>query len=197
MMRVPTGILISGRGSNMRALVEAARDPSYPAVIACVVSNRPEAAGLAFARDAGIETAVIDHRQFESRERFDATLRDCLVSMGCEIVACAGYMRIMTPVLIAAFEGRMLNIHPSLLPAYKGLHTHERAIADRATLHGCTVHLVTEELDAGPILMQAEVPVAPDDTPETLAARVLAEEHRIYPQALAMLARQLQAKTSN
>jgi phosphoribosylglycinamide formyltransferase-1 len=197
MRRIPTGILISGRGSNMRALVEAARAPSYPADIVCVVSNRADAQGLAYARSAGVATHVIDYRQFESRERFDAALLDYLRGQSCEIVACAGYMRIMTPVLISAFEGRMLNIHPSLLPAYKGLHTHERALADGAARHGCTVHLVTEELDAGPILMQAEVPVLPQDTPSTLAARVLAEEHRIYPLALAALAREIQAKTSN
>lgn len=197
MRRVPTGILISGRGSNMRALIEAAREPSYPAEIVCVASNREDADGLAFARRAGIAAHAIDHRHFTNRERFDAAMRDYLLGQSCEIVACAGYMRIMTPVLVSAFEGRMLNIHPSLLPAYKGLNTHERALADGATRHGCTVHLVTEELDAGPFLMQAEVPVLPQDTPATLAARVLAEEHRIYPLALAALAEKLQAKTSN
>lgn len=197
MRRIPTGILISGRGSNMRALVAAARAPSYPAEIVCVASNREDAAGLEFARHAGIAKHVIDHRRFESRDRFDLAMRDYLLGMSCEIVACAGYMRIMTPALISAFEGRMLNIHPSLLPAYRGLHTHERALADGAARHGCTVHLVTEELDAGPILMQAEVPVLPDDTAETLAARVLKEEHRIYPLALAALAGKLQEKTSN
>ena len=183
-MRV--AILISGRGSNMVALIEAAADPAFPAEIALVLSNRPEAAGLARAAAAGIATKVIDHKAYASREEFEAALDQYLRSMDVEIVALAGFMRVLTAGFIAGWEGRMINIHPSLLPAYKGLHTHERVLADGGTEHGCTVHHVTAELDAGPIILQAKVPVMPGDTPESLAARVLKEEHRIYPQALAM-----------
>ena len=196
MTRTRTAILISGRGSNMMALVEAAKEKSFPAEIVCVVANRPEAPGLKFAADNGIATKVIDHKVFASREDFDTALHDYLVSQAIELIACAGFMRIMTADLIAKWQGRMLNIHPSLLPAYKGLHTHERALADGATTHGCTVHFVSAELDSGEIILQAGVPVLNGDTPETLAARVLKEEHRVYPQALALIARKLQAKTS-
>ena len=196
MTRTRTAILISGRGSNMMALVEAAKEKSFPAEIVCVVANRPEAPGLKFAADNGIATKVIDHKLFASREAFDTALHDYLLSRRIELIACAGFMRIMTADLIAKWQGRMLNIHPSLLPAYKGLHTHERALADGATTHGCTVHFVSAELDSGEIILQAETPVLTGDTPETLAARVLKEEHRVYPQALALIARKLQAKTS-
>ena len=196
MTRTRTAILISGRGSNMMALVEAAKEKSFPAEIVCVVANRPEAPGLKFAADNGIATKVIDHKLFASREAFDTALHDYLLSRRIELIACAGFMRIMTTDLIAKWQGRMLNIHPSLLPAYKGLHTHERALADGATTHGCTVHFVSAELDSGEIILQAEVPVLNGDTPETLAARVLKEEHRVYPQALALIARKFQAKTS-
>lgn len=196
MRKARAGVLISGRGSNMMSLVEAARAADYPAEIVCVVSNRADAKGLEFAAAHGIATKVIDHKAYASREAFDAALDEYLKSQTLDLIACAGFMRIMTPTLIAAWHGRMLNIHPSLLPAYKGLHTHERAIADGATVHGCTVHLVTPDLDDGPIILQAEVPVRPDDTPEVLAARVLKEEHRIYPEALALVARRIQAKTS-
>jgi phosphoribosylglycinamide formyltransferase-1 len=180
----------------MMALVEAAQAPDYPVEIACVVSNRPEAKGLAYATGQGISTKVIDHRTYVSREAFDAALGDYLKTQKLDLVVCAGFMRFMTPALIHQWRGRMLNIHPSFLPEYPGLHTHERAIAEGAKVHGCTVHLVTEELDNGPIILQTEVPVLPNDTPEILAERVLKEEHRIYPKALAMVARQLQAKTS-
>ena len=172
----------------MRALIEAARDPSYPAEIVCVLSNRADAQGLDYAKLHGIASKVIDHTAFATREAFDVAVNDYLQSQRCDIVACAGFMRLMTPVLTAAWRGRMLNIHPSLLPAYPGLHTHERALADGVKVHGCTVHLVSDELDGGPILAQAEVQVLPGDTPEILAARVLKEEHRIYPQALAEFA---------
>lgn len=191
MRKARTGVLISGRGSNMMALAEAARDPAFPAEIVCVVSNTAEAGGLDFARANGIAAEVISHKAHASREAFEAALDAHLRSMDVQIVALAGFMRVLTAGFIAGWEGRMINIHPSLLPAYKGLHTHERALADGATRHGCTVHLVTAELDAGPILRQAEVPVLPGDTPDTLAVRVLKEEHRIYPEALAMLARRL------
>ena len=191
MRKARTAILISGRGSNMMELVEAARDPAYPAEVVCVVSNRADAKGLDFAAANGIAAKVIDHKAFATREAFEAALDDYLRSMSVEIIALAGFMRVLTAGFIARWEGRMINIHPSLLPAYKGLHTHERAIADGAKTHGCSVHLVTPELDAGPVLLQAEVPVLPGDTPDTLSARVLREEHRIYPQALAMLAERI------
>lgn len=193
MRKARTGVLISGRGSNMMALVEAARDPAFPAEIVCVVSNKADAKGLEFAAANGIAAKVIDHKAYASREEFEAALDQYLRSMDVEIVALAGFMRVLTAGFIAGWEGRMINIHPSLLPAYKGLHTHERALADGAVSHGCTVHLVTPELDAGPILLQAEVPVLAGDTPDTLAARVLKEEHRIYPEALAMLAARIHA----
>ncbi len=180
----------------MMALVEAARAPDYPAEIGCVVSNRADAKGLEFAAAEGIATAVIDHKSYPSREAFEATLDAHLRAQRIEIIACAGFMRILSADFVKDWEGRMINIHPSLLPAYKGLHTHERVLADGATVHGCTVHGVTAELDGGPIILQAEVPVLAGDGAETLAARVLKEEHRIYPQALALLARQLQAKIS-
>jgi phosphoribosylglycinamide formyltransferase-1 len=181
-------ILISGQGSNMRALVAAARDPAYPAEIALVLSNRPDAAGVAWARGQGIPTAVIDHKTYASRDEFDAAVDRKLKENGIAIVCCAGFMRIMTPLLVEGWRDRMLNIHPSLLPAYRGLHTHERALADGVRIHGCTVHLVRQEVDTGPILAQAAVPVIPGDTPETLSDRVLAAEHAIYPVALARLA---------
>ena len=191
MTKARTAILISGRGSNMMALVEAARDPAYPAEIVCVLSNRADAKGLDFAAANGIATTVIDHKAYASREDFEAALDGYLRSAGVEIIALAGFMRVLTAGFIARWEGRMINIHPSLLPAYKGLHTHERALADGAKTHGCSVHLVTPELDGGPVLLQAEVPVLADDTPDTLAARVLRQEHRIYPQALALLAERI------
>lgn len=188
MTRARTAILISGRGSNMMALVNAARDAAYPAEIACVVSNRADAKGLDFATANGIPTKVIDHKAFVTREAFELALDAYLRSMKVEIIALAGFMRVLTAGFIAGWEARMINIHPSLLPAYKGLHTHERALADGATVHGCSVHLVTPELDGGPVLLQAEVPVLAGDTPEKLSARVLEQEHRIYPQALSLLA---------
>lgn len=196
MRKIRAGVLISGRGSNMMALVEAARAADYPAEIACVVSNKADAAGLGFAREHGIATRVIDHKAYGNREQFEAALDDYLRSQEVDIIACAGFMRILSAGFVKGWEGRMINIHPSLLPAYKGLHTHERALADGVKCHGCTVHHVTAELDAGPVILQAEVPVLEGDTPDTLSARVLRQEHRIYPQALALLARSLQANTS-
>jgi phosphoribosylglycinamide formyltransferase-1 len=195
MRKLRTAILISGRGSNMMALVEAARAAEYPAEIVCVVANTADAKGLEFAAASGIATMVIDHKAFPSREAFEAALDAYLRSMNVEAIALAGFMRVLTAGFIAGWDGRMINIHPSLLPAYKGLHTHERAIADGAKLHGCSVHLVTPELDGGPVLLQAEVPVLPEDTADVLAARVLTEEHRIYPQALALLSHRIIAET--
>lgn len=191
MKRKRVGVLISGRGSNMAALVEAARDPAYPAEIVCVVSNRADAAGLQFAKTNGIATYVINHKDYTTREGFDAALNEYLQAQTLDLIACAGFMRIMTPVLLEPWTGRIINIHPSLLPLYKGTHTHERAIVDGAKVHGCSVHYVTAELDGGPVIARAEVPVLASDTPETLSARVLAEEHKLYPKALALMARQL------
>ena len=184
-MKRRVGILISGRGSNMAALIAAARDRAYSAEIVLVISNRPDAAGLTLARNAQIPAEVIDHRAFEAdRARHEAAINVALRAAGTEIVCLAGYMRVMTPYLVDAWQGRMLNIHPSLLPAFPGLHTHERALAAGVKLHGCTVHLVTHATDEGPILAQAAVPVLPDDTAEALADRVLAQAHVIYPPAL-------------
>ena len=191
MIRKRVGVLISGRGSNMAALVAAARDPAYPAEIACVVSNRPDAAGLEFAKAQGIATHVINHKDYATREAYDAALNDYLQSQKLDLVACAGFMRIMTPVLLEPWDGKMINIHPSLLPLYKGTRTHDRVIADGATVHGCSVHYVTAELDSGSVVAQAEVPVLPGDTAESLSARVLAEEHKLYPKALAIVANRL------
>jgi phosphoribosylglycinamide formyltransferase-1 len=185
----PVGILISGRGSNMAALLDAARAPAFPAKIALVVSNQPAAPGIALAAAAGVPTTVIDHRRFgKDRAAHEAAIDAALRDAGVEIVCLAGYMRLLTPFLVTAWQGRMLNIHPSLLPAFPGLHTHARALAAGVKLHGCTVHLVTQTMDEGPILAQAAVPVLPADTEDALAARVLAQEHRLYPAALAAFA---------
>jgi phosphoribosylglycinamide formyltransferase-1 len=188
--RTRVAILASGRGSNMTALLAAARDPAYPAEIALVLSNNPDAPALNHAVEAGIQARAIDHRPFRrDREAHERAIDAALSEAAIECVCLAGYMRLLTPYLTKRWAGRMLNIHPSLLPAFPGLHTHERALAAGAKQHGCTVHLVTEIMDEGPILGQAAVPVLADDTPDTLAARVLAQEHLLYP---AMLARHLE-----
>jgi len=173
-------VLLSGRGSNFQAMIEA----QLPIDIAAVISNRPQAAGLAYARSRGIHTVALDHTQYPDRAAFDALLADEIERHRPDLVVLAGYMRILSPAFIARFEGRLLNIHPSLLPMFPGLKTHERALAEGVKIHGCTVHFVTANLDHGPIVIQAAVPVRADDTPDTLAARVLAQEHRIYPQAI-------------
>jgi phosphoribosylglycinamide formyltransferase 1 len=188
MQKKRVGVLISGNGSNMRALVEAARAPDYPADIVFVGSNKPEAKGLEFAGSQGLANAVVNHKNYPSRETFDAAMNAELQKHHLDFICCAGFMRIMTPVLIAPWAGRMLNIHPSLLPAYPGLHTHERAMADGAKTHGASVHFVTEELDGGPVIAQTAVPVLAGDTADTLAARVLMIEHPLYVKALALVA---------
>lgn len=186
MIRRRVAILASGRGSNMAALIAAAADPAYPAEIALVLSNQPGAGALTAAAEAGIPATCVDHRPFgRDRAAHEAALHDELKRHGIEIICLAGYMRLLTPFLVDAWAGQMLNIHPSLLPAFPGLHTHERALAVGSALHGCTVHLVTAVMDEGPILAQAAVPVLPGDDPESLAQRVLAQEHRLYPAALA------------
>jgi phosphoribosylglycinamide formyltransferase-1 len=193
MAKKRVAVLISGRGSNMVSLIEAAKAPDYPAEIALVVSNRPDAAGLAHARAAGIATEVVDHTRFgKDREAFEHALQAVLEQNRIELVCLAGFMRLLTPWFVEHWSGRLLNIHPALLPAFKGLNTHERAIATGAKTHGATVHFVVPEMDSGPIIAQAEVPVLTTDTPETLAARVLTVEHRIYPEALRRVALQLE-----
>jgi phosphoribosylglycinamide formyltransferase 1 len=184
-MKRRVAVLISGRGSNMAALVSAARHPGYPAEIVLVLSNRPTARGLTLARDAGITARAIDHRPFGGdRAAHEAEINAALSAAEIEIVCLAGYMRLLTPLMVDAWRGRMLNIHPSLLPAFPGLHTHARALAAGVKLHGCTVHLVTQQMDEGPILAQAAVPVLDGDTEDRLADRVLVQEHAIYPAAL-------------
>jgi phosphoribosylglycinamide formyltransferase 1 len=189
MERKRVAILISGRGSNMAALIDAVANPDYPAEIALVVSNRPDAAGLARAQAAGIATLVIEHRPFGGdRAAFEQALDSELAARQIDLVCLAGFMRLFTAWFVSRWQGRMINIHPALLPAFKGLDTHERALVAGVKLHGASVHFVIPEMDSGPIIVQAAVPVLDDDTPETLAARVLAAEHRIYPLALRWLA---------
>jgi formyltetrahydrofolate-dependent phosphoribosylglycinamide formyltransferase len=193
MRKVRCAVLFSGTGSNLAALIEAAKSDDYPAEIVLAISNNPDAAGLAKARAAGVEAMVIDHRPFgKDREAHEFAIQAVLEKARTELVALAGYMRILTPFLVRAWAGRMLNIHPSLMPLYPGLHTHRRALEAGDSEAGATVHLVTTALDAGPTLGQARVPILPGDTEETLAARVLAEEHRLYPVCLADVARALQ-----
>jgi len=177
-------VLISGRGSNMEALVRRRMAESWPAQIVAVLSNRPDAAGLAFARAHGIETAVVDHRTHSTREAFDLALHGAVARHAPDLVVLAGFMRVLGPAFVRAWSGRLLNIHPSLLPSFPGLHTHQRALEAGCKVAGATVHFVTEALDHGPIVIQSAVPVHPDDTEDTLAARVLATEHQIYPRAV-------------
>ncbi|MEQ9334972.1 phosphoribosylglycinamide formyltransferase [Thalassobaculum sp.] len=186
--RKRVGVLISGRGSNLQSLLDAAADPAYPAEIALVISNKADAYGLVRAREAGVATAVVDHKAYAGRDAFDAAIDAALRDAGCELICLAGFMRIFTPGFVNRWPNRILNIHPSLLPSFTGLHVQRRAIEAGATIAGCTVHIVTPDLDAGPILAQAAVPVLADDTEASLSARILAQEHRLYPAALAWLA---------
>lgn len=187
--RKRVGVLISGRGSNMVSLAEAAQAPGYPAEIALVISNIPDVAGLDRARGFGIATATVDHRPFgKDREAFERAMDEQLRVNQIDLVVLAGFMRILTPWFVKRWEGRLINIHPSLLPLFKGTHTHAQALAAGVSEHGCSVHFVVPELDAGPVILQAKVPVLPGDDEETLAKRVLVEEHRLYPAALAEVA---------
>jgi phosphoribosylglycinamide formyltransferase 1 len=189
MTKKRAAVLISGRGSNMMALIEAANTKDYPAEIVLVLSNRPDAPGLKRAQDAGIATVVVDHRPFgEDREAFERALDDELRRHQIDLICLAGFMRLLTSWFIGRWRGRILNIHPALLPQFKGLHTHRRALEAGVKQHGATVHFVVEETDSGPVIRQESVPVLQDDTEETLAARILAIEHRIYPEALRMVA---------
>lgn len=181
MAKLKVGVLISGRGSNLAALIEAAKASDYPAEIGCVVSNRESAPGLAIAASAGIATAIVSHRDHPDRESFDRAVSAQLERHGVELVVLAGFMRIFSPWFPARWKDRLINIHPSLLPAFKGLHVQRQALDAGVRVSGCTAHLVTPDLDSGPIIAQAAVPVLPGDTEETLAARILRQEHRLYP----------------
>lgn len=187
--KLPIVVLISGSGSNLQSIIDAAVS-DMPVDIRAVISNRPDAYGLTRASEAGIATAVLENGNFADRESYDAALQELIDSYSPELVVLAGFMRILSDAFVRHYEGRMMNIHPSLLPKYRGLHTHARALEAGDKVAGCTVHFVTAELDAGPIITQARVPVVDGDTPETLAARVLKEEHRIYPEAIRQFAEQ-------
>lgn len=187
-MRKKVGVLVSGRGSNLQALIDACSDSTYPAEIVLVISNVADVFALERAAKAGIPTRVIPHKGFASREDFDTEMDKALRSAGVEIVCLAGFMRLLSARFVESWRNRMINIHPSLLPSFKGLHTHQRAIEAGVKLHGCTVHLVTPDLDDGPILVQAAVPVLAGDDEDSLAARVLEQEHKAYPLALRLLA---------
>jgi phosphoribosylglycinamide formyltransferase-1 len=193
MRRVRTGILISGRGTNMAALIEATKAPDYPAEIVLVISNVEGAGGLAVAESNGIKVLTIKHRDFATREAFEAILDIALTGAGVELICLAGFMRILSGSFIERWQGHLLNIHPSLLPQFRGLHTHEQALSAGVKTHGCTVHYVVPELDAGPIIAQSTVPVFDGDTADTLASRVLAEEIKLYPISLAKIAKSLSA----
>ncbi|HHI88875.1 MAG TPA: phosphoribosylglycinamide formyltransferase [Hellea balneolensis] len=184
MRKIRTAILISGSGSNMEALIRAAQAPDYPAEIVLVISNRPEAAGLAKAENLGVPARAIDHKAYDSRKAFEQDVDAVLRKHEVELVCNAGFMRLLSPWFVGRWRERILNIHPALLPKFPGLHTHERALAAGETVHGCTIHIVDEGMDTGRILAQAKVPVYRDDTPETLAKRVLAQEHKLYPETL-------------
>jgi len=186
--RKRVGVLISGRGSNLGALIEACKAPDYPAKIVLVISNLPSAQGLLRAESALIPALVINHKDFATREKFDAALDTALNEAGVELLCNAGFMRLHSEGFVARWRNRQLNVHPSLLPAFRGLHSHARVLEAGATITGCTVHFVRPEMDTGPIVAQAAVPVLPDDTPESLGARVLDAEHRLYPHALRLVA---------
>lgn len=188
MAKTRVGILISGRGSNMASLIKAAEASDYPAEIVTVISNRPAAGGLAVAAKAGIQSVVIDHKDYATRMAFEAKMHQALLDAGVDLICNAGFMRMLTGGFVDRWKNRQLNIHPSLLPSFPGLDTHERALREGVRIHGCTVHFVRLEMDTGPIVAQAAVAVMPGDTPDTLGARVLEAEHRLYPHALRLVA---------
>jgi len=188
MAQVKIAVLISGRGTNLQVLIDACAAPAFPGEIAAVVSNVPDAAGLERAFSAGIETRIVDHRAYPDRPAFEDALHDVLAHADAELVCLAGFMRLLTPRFVDRWHDRLINIHPSLLPSYKGLDTHRRVLADGVRLTGCTVHFVRPDMDAGPIIVQAAVPVRDDDDEDTLAARVLAAEHRCFPLAVRLIA---------
>jgi phosphoribosylglycinamide formyltransferase 1 len=186
--RKRTAILISGRGSNMAALIAAARSPDFPAEVALVLSNKPDAAGLALAKNAGIAVAAVDHKIYAGRDEFEGSMQAMLDIHRIDLICLAGFMRILSAPFVSRWRGRIINIHPSLLPSFPGLDTHRRALQAGVKIHGCTVHFVESELDAGPIIAQSEIAVLDDDTPESLAARVLEKEHELYARALSLVA---------
>ena len=188
MKTLKLAIFISGRGSNMNAIHEACKSPEYPAEISVVISNRPEATGLKTAEAAGIPVEIIDHKSYETREDFEDEIEDRLQSYDFDLIVLAGFMRVLTPSFVEKWPDQIINIHPSLLPDYKGVNTHKRAIEDGKTEGGCTVHFVNSDLDSGPVIAQKQVPILPEDTPETLAKRVLIQEHILYPKAIEILA---------
>lgn len=188
MARYKIAILISGRGSNMAALIEACKDDAHPADVALVISNRPDALGLEIARAADIPIRVIEHGDFDSREEFDAAMTAALAAAEVRLICLAGFMRLLSAEFCQRWRDRLINVHPSLLPAFKGLHVHKRMLETGVRIAGCTVHFVRPEMDEGPILVQAAVAIGADDTPETLAARILVQEHRIYPLAVRLIA---------
>ena len=188
MSKLKVAVLISGRGTNMGALARATMDPDFPAEIALVISNRPNVAGIDLAMEHDLPYAVIDHDDFDTREAHEAAMTEALNAVGVELVCLAGYMRILTESFIKAWRGKILNIHPSLLPAFRGVDTHERALERGVRVHGCTVHFVNAELDDGPIVLQAVVPVLPGDDADSLSERVLVAEHEVYPRALELIA---------
>lgn len=187
-MMLKLAVLISGRGSNLQALIDAAQQPGFPAQIACVISNKPDVQGLDRARAANIPAQVINHRDYPTREKFEEALDAKLAEIGVQLICLAGFMRILTPWFAERWQDRLINIHPSLLPAFPGLDTHQKALEYGVKFAGCTVHFVRAEMDHGPIILQAAVPVLQDDTEETLSARVLAAEHQIYPEAVRLIA---------
>lgn len=192
MKKIRLAVLISGRGSNMEALIKACADPQYPATIAVVISNRPDAPGIEKAKAAGLTTEIVDHKLFQGRPAFEAALQNAITKHGpIDLVCLAGFMRILTAGFVNQWQDHIINIHPSLLPDYKGLDTHARALADGKTEAGCTVHYVVPEMDDGPVIVQKRVPVIPGDTPDTLALRILAEEHGAYTEAVEIVARRI------
>ncbi len=187
-MRLRLGVLISGRGSNLQALIDAAKDPDFPAEVALVISNKPDAPGLDRAHAAGIPALVIRPRDYADKPAHEMAMTAALEQAGVGLVCLAGFMRLLSPCFVEHWQDRLINIHPSLLPAFPGLHTHEKALETGVRFHGCTVHFVRVEMDTGPIIVQAAVPVADKDTPDSLAARVLEQEHRAYPLAVRLIA---------
>ena len=188
MTRKRTAVLISGRGTNMSALVQAASNPSFPAEIVLVLADNPDAGGIEKARDVGVKTAIVDRRRFEDRTAFEAALQERLEEASAELVCLAGFMRVLSADFVDRWFGRMINIHPSILPSFRGVDTHRRVLEAGVKLHGCSVHFVKADVDAGPIIAQAAIPILPDDTPMTLSDRLLPVEHRVFPMALRLLA---------
>ena len=191
MHKIKTAVLISGRGSNMLAILKAAQDNEYPAVVEVVISNRPLAKGLEKAEDLGIKTLILDHKAYKSKSEFEKDLDELLKNLRIQLICCAGFMRILSPWFVNRWKGKLLNIHPSLLPKYKGLNTHKRAINSGDLIHGCSVHFINSELDSGKVILQKRIKILEDDTPQTLSERLLVKELEAYPQALKIVADEL------